>query len=53
VLGVSPAQMPLQPAGAIWRVLAGPYTSRGDAVSAGERLRQGTDLQPIPITVGP
>jgi hypothetical protein len=53
VLGISPAQMPLQPAGALWRVFAGPYPSRGDAVSAGERLRQGTDLQPIPITVGP
>jgi rare lipoprotein A len=53
LLGLPPVQLPLQPAGALWRVLAGPYASRGDAVSAAERLRQGTDLQPIPITVGP
>ena len=41
------------PAEGRWRVLAGPWRSRADALAAGERLRESTGLQAIPITVGP
>ncbi len=53
VLGQPAAGIRLQPADDRWRVLAGPFGSRADAVAAGERLREATGLQAIPVTVGP
>lgn len=52
-LGPLAAGVLLQPAEGRWRVLAGPWRTRADALAAGERLRESTGLQAIPITVGP
>jgi len=52
-LGLPADRLVVQPASGLWRLLAGPYGSRGEAMAAAERVRQATDLAPIPITVGP
>jgi len=52
-LGAVAAGVLAHPAEGRWRVLAGPWRSRADALAAGEQLRESTGLQAIPITVGP
>ena len=34
--------------GTLVKVLAGPYAQRADALAAAEKLRQSTDLRPVP-----
>ena len=34
--------------GTLFKVLAGPYAQRADALAAADKLRQSTDLRPVP-----
>lgn len=49
VLGVPAERIQLRSGeGSLFKVLAGPFTQRADALAAADKLRQSTDLRPVP-----
>jgi rare lipoprotein A len=48
-LGVPPERLQVQSAGALFRVLAGPYSQRDAALADAERVRVATGLRPVPV----
>ncbi|MCX7275037.1 MAG: SPOR domain-containing protein [Burkholderiales bacterium] len=48
-LGVPPERLQVQSAGALFRVLAGPYSQRDEALADAERVRLATGLRPVPV----
>jgi cell division septation protein DedD len=52
VLGIPVERIQLRPGeGALIRVLAGPFSQRAEALAAADRIRQTTDLRPVPAVL--
>ena len=43
-------QLEVRAEGGMFKVQAGPYRQRADALAAAERVRQATDFRPFPVT---